>query len=60
MDYLHRVLPKYNYTNWMINESGKKPENPILNLDTGLKVKKISSSLSPLVPGINDKFRRIF
>ena len=57
MDY---YLLKNIYTDWMIKESEKKPATAIINLDTGLEVKKKVFISVPHVSRLSEEFRRIF
>ena len=59
MDYLHRIVLKNIYQDWMINESENKPATPIISQDTGLEVKKNVFISVPYVPGLREEFRRI-
>ena len=60
MNYLHHVFLKNNYLEWMIKEPERKSSTTILNLKTGLEIKK-SLLISVLyVPGLNEEFRMIF
>ena len=48
------------YPKWMIKEPEKKPSTPIINLESGLEIKKSWLISVPYVPGLSEKFRRIF
>ena len=60
MDYLHTVLLRNNYPDWMIKETEKKPATAIINPGTGLEVKKNVFISVPYVPGLSEEFRRKF
>ena len=60
MDYLHRVLFKNSYPDWIIKYPGKKQTTPPQNHDTGLEVNKNIFISVPYVPGLCEEFRRIF
>ena len=51
---MSQVLLKNNYPDWMIKESKKKPATPIINQDTGLEVKKMSSLLSMFLASLRN------
>ena len=60
INYLHRVLLKSNYPDWMIKETEEKPATPIINPDTGLKVKKNVFISVPYASSLSEAFRKTF
>ena len=60
MDYLHCVLQKNNYPEWMMKELEKNPSTSIINPETGLDIKKIVFISLPYVSGFSEEFRSIF
>ena len=60
MDLLHQILVKNNYPDWIIIEPEEKPPTPMINQETGVKVKKIILISVLYVPRLNKEFRRIF
>ena len=57
MDYLHRVLLKNSYPDWIIKYPEKKPTIPTENSDTCLEVNKNIFISIPCVPDLSDEFR---
>ena len=60
MYYLHQVLLRSSYPDWIIKEQEKKPPTSIINLETGLEVKKNILISVPYVHCLIKEFRRIF
>ena len=60
MDYLHWVLLKNNFPDWILKDLEKKPTTPIVNPDTGLEINKNIFMSVPYIPGLSVEFRRIF
>ena len=60
MDYLHQILLKSSYPDWIIKKPEKKPQTPIINPETGLEVQKKKLISVSYVPGLGEEFRRTF